>query len=157
MNVALVQGRPTKDPELKRGLNSGKVFCTFTIACDRPYRGKNQPRETDFFKVIVFNKLAQTCYNNIAQGALITVFGRLENNSWIDRTGQRKWETSIKAQNVTIHEWLRKGRDPEDMDEEFDISALVPDEIHKSLFKQVDIDDEDIPNDLLGDSIDDYV
>lgn len=157
MNIAIVQGRPTRNPELHRGRKSGAVFCTFSIACERAYRGKNQPRETDFFKVVCFGKLAQTVYNNLGQGALCTVEGNLEQDKWQTDDGSRRETVQIKATRITIHEWLRKGRNQSTLDEEFDAEALVPDEIRNSLFKQIDFSDEDIPDDLAGDSIDDLL
>lgn len=152
MNIGIVQGRAVRQPELRRGKVTGNVFCTFTVACDRPYKGKEAKREVDYFRVVCFSKaLAQTCYNNIGQGALITVMGRLEQDKWIDQTGQRRECVQIKAQNVTIHEWLRKtGRNPSTLESDFDVDNLVPREITESLYKQVDIDDEDIPADLMG-------
>jgi hypothetical protein len=38
-----------------------------------------------------------------------------------------------------------------------DADLLIPREITNSLFKQVDIADEDIPDDLLGANLDDLV
>ena len=148
MNIAIIQGRPTKDPELCQSERTGKVYCRLRIACDRPYKGKGAPREADYFTVVAFNKTAQTIFNNLAKGALCTVLGRLEQTEYIDKIGNKKEEVSIIAQKITIHEWLRKHKPLEDLDVDFDV--LVPREITNSLFKQIDIDDEDIPDDLAG-------
>jgi len=158
MNIGIVQGRAVRNPELRRGREKGTIFCTFDVACARPYKGRNQPRETDYFKVVVFKKeLAQTCYNNIGQGALITVMGRLEQNKWIDALGNKRDSVQIKAQNITIHEWLRNTkRSSASLEGEFDVNELIPSEITNSLFKQVDIDDEDIPDDLMGEVVDEF-
>lgn len=154
MNIAIIQGRPVRDPELNTA-KSGKVFCKVRIACDKPYRGKDAPRKTDYFDVVVFGKLAQTVYNNLAKGALVTVMGRLETNDWLDKVGNKHESVNIIANNVTIHEWLRKHRPLEELDSDFDTELLVPREITKSQFKQIDITDEDIPDDLAGRPIND--
>ena len=107
--------------------------------------------------MLCFGKLAQTVYNNVAKGALITVLGRLENAERIDNTGRRYKENVIVANKVTIHEWLRKRRPLEDLQSDFDSELLVPREITNSLYKQIDITDEDIPDDLAGRSIDDLL
>jgi single-strand DNA-binding protein len=156
MNLVLEQGRPTRDPELVRSERTGKVFCKFTLAVERPYRGKDQPRETDYLKMVVFGKLAQFVYNNLAKGALCTVLGRIATDQYVDRYGDKRDTYNIVVQRLTIHEWLRKHRPLaglEGIDED-----IVPREITKSLFKQIDVaTDEDIPTELLGRSIDDLV
>lgn len=96
-------------------------------------------------------------YNNVAKGALITVLGRLENTERQDRMGNKYQYNVIVANKVTIHEWLRKHRPLEELQNDFDTELLVPREITNSLYKQIDISDEDIPDDLAGRSIDDLL
>lgn len=149
MNIVIVQGRPTRDPEISRSKN-GRVYCRIRLAVDRPYRGKDQPKKADYFTVVFFGKIAQTVYNNLAKGALCTVVGRLEVSDYIDNIGNKRETFSVIAKQLTIHEWLRKHRAIEELDSDFDTDLLVPREITGSLFKNIDIDDEDIPDDLAG-------
>lgn len=151
MNIVIQQGRPTRDPEISRS-KDGKVYCRIRLAVDRPYRGKNVPRKTDYFTVVFFNKLAQVAYNNLAKGALCTILGRLETSEYIDNIGNKRETVSIIADKLTIHEWLRKHRPLEELDSNFDDELIVPREITGSLFKQIDVTDEDIPDDLAGGS-----
>ena len=151
MNIVIQQGRPTRDPEISRS-KDGKVYCRIRLAVDRPYRGKNVPRKTDYFTVVFFNKLAQVAYNNLAKGALCTILGRLETSEYIDNIGNKRETVSIIADKLTIHEWLRKHRPLEELDGNFDDELIVPREITGSLFKQIDVTDEDIPDDLAGGS-----
>lgn len=155
MNVGIIQGRPTHDPVIEKSERTGKVYCKLRIAVEKPYRGKNVPRDADYFNVVCFDKLAQTVFNNLAKGALCTVLGRLSQDEWIDKIGNKREDVSIIAQNVTIHEWLRKHKPLETLDVNFD--DIVPREITNSLFKQIEIDDVDIPDDLVGESIDDLL
>ena len=149
MNIVIEQGRPTRDPEISRS-ESGKVYCRIRLAVDRPYRGKNVPKKADYFTVVFFNRLAQVAYNNLAKGALCTVVGRLETSDYIDKIGNKRETFSIIADKLTIHEWLRKHRPLEELDSDFDEDLIVPREITGSLFKQIDVTDEDIPDDLAG-------
>ena len=155
MNIAIIQGRPTRDPVISKSERTGKVYCKMRIACDRPYRGKNAPKEADYFNVVCFGKLAQTVYNNLCKGALCTVLGRLTQDEYKDAAGNKRENVEIIANGVTIHEWLRKSRPLDDLDTDFD--TIIPREITNSLFKQIDFNDEDIPEDLMGRSIDDLV
>lgn len=147
MNIVIEQGRPTSEPEIKKSEKTGKTYVRIRLAVERAYRGQNQPRETDYFTVVFFGKLAQTVFNNVSKGALITVLGRLQQDEYIDKVGNKRESVSIVASKLTIHEWLRKRRPLEELDADFD---LVPREITNSLYKQIDIDDEDIPDDLAG-------
>ena len=149
MNFTLLQGRPTRDPEISKSEN-GRVYCRIRLAVDRPYRGKNVPKKADYFTVVFFNKLAQVAYNNLAKGALCTICGRLETSDYIDKIGNKRETISVIADKLTIHEWLRKHRPLEELDSDFDNDLIVPREITGSLFKQIDITDEDIPDDLAG-------
>ena len=155
MNIVIEQGRPTREPEILRSERTGKVYCKIRLAVDKPYNAKDSKR-ADYFNVIVFDKLAQFVYNNLAKGALCTVLGRLSQEDVVDKYGDRKEFVNIVAQRITIHEWLRKHRPLSELEHDFD-ETLVPREITKSLFKQIDVTDEDIPTDLLGRSIDDIV
>ena len=157
MNIIILQGRPTRDPEIIRSEKTGTVFCKMRMAVDREYRGKDVPKKTDFFDVLIFGKRGQTVYNNVAKGALLTIQGVLENNERIDRTGNKWVENIVVARRVTIHEWLRKKRPLEELDNDFDTELIVPREITNSLYKQIDIpeNDEDIPDDLAGRSYED--
>lgn len=149
MNKAILQGRPTRDPEIRQS-QAGKVYCKVRLAVDRPYKGKDVPRKTDFFDVLFFDKRAQYVYNNLAKGALCTIEGRIETGEYIDNIGNKRETVSIISTGITIHEWLRKHRPLEELDSDFDNDLIVPREITKSLFKQIEVDDEDIPEDLLG-------
>lgn len=149
MNFVLQQGRPTRDPEISRS-KDGRVYCRIRLAVDRPYRGKAVPRKTDYFTVVFFNKLAQVAFNNLAKGALCTIAGRLETSEYLDKVGNKRESFSIIADKLTIHEWLRKHRPLEELDNNFDDELIVPREITGSLFKQIDVTDEDIPDDLAG-------
>ena len=149
MNIAIIQGRPTRDPELDTS-RTGKVYCKLRIACDKPYRGKDVPRKADYFDVVVFDKKAQFAYNNLAKGALCTILGRLEQSEYIDAIGNKREKVAIICDKLTIHEWLRKNKPLESLDVNFD--DIVPREITNSLFKQIDVTDEDIPEELLGTS-----
>lgn len=157
MNIVIEQGRPTREPEIHQAHSTGRVFCKIRLAVEREYKGPNVPRKTDYFDVLTFGKLAQTIYNNVAKGALITVLGSLQNTEYLDRTGNKIKDNIIVAKKVTIHEWLRKHRPLEELKDDFDTDLLVPREITDSLYKQIDISDEDIPDDLAGRSIDDLL
>lgn len=144
MNIAIVQGRPTKEPELK-DTSTGNVMCKIRLAVDRPYLGKNAPKKTDYFDVICFGNLGRSMYKHLAKGALCTVLGRIEQNEFMSRSGERRESYSITANKITIHEWLRKSSSLEALQADDDL--MIPREITQSLnMKCVDFSDEDMPD-----------
>jgi len=152
MNLTILQGRPTRDPEIRKSNDGRRLFCRIRLAVDRPYKGKDIPKKTDYFTIVFFGRLAQVAFNNLAKGALCTICGRLETSEYIDNIGNKRESISVIADKLTIHEWLRKHRPITDLDRDFDDELIVPREITQSLFKQIDIDDEDIPDDLAGEN-----
>ena len=148
-NKIYLSGRPTREPEIKQS-SKGKVYCKIRLAVDRPYRGKDLPRETDFINVIFYDKKAQFVFNNVAKGALIEVWGRLEQGEYINNVGTKVETYTVKAQEIHVQEWLRKTNRPDvDIEDSYG-ELLVPREITKSLMKQIEVVDEDIPEELLG-------
>lgn len=145
MNIVLMQGRPTDDPRMKNSKRTGKVFCTFRLAVDGPYRGPDAPKETDFFNIVAFGNTAQALLKHLAKGAYISIRGELKNRSWIDNIGNKRTENVIVVREYNIHEWLKKSKQFESLaDSNGDL--LIPREITDSLFKQIDARDEDIPD-----------
>ena len=151
MNIAILQGRPTADPVIKTS-DIGVTYCRVRIAVEGPYRGPNVPkRDPQFFTAIFFGKMAQRAYNGLGKGALCTVLGRLDQREYIDKNGERQERVSIVADKLTIHQYERRHKALHDVSTgELDEELLVPREIADSLFRQIDLDDEDIPVDLGG-------
>ena len=54
MNRIILLGRLVKDPDVKV-TTSGKTVCTFTLAVDRPFSGKDGKREADFINIQTWN------------------------------------------------------------------------------------------------------
>jgi len=157
MNIVILQGRPTKHPEIRKNDNTGKVFCVFRLAVQRPYKGKDKLQGTDFFDVFSFGKTAQFCYNNLAKGAFCTVTGRLTQDTKPDKFGDMRDKVFVCATRVDIHEWIRENRPLSGLEKDVD-DLLVPREIKAKIFKEIEVGtDEDIPEELLGRSLDDFI
>lgn len=145
MNIVIMQGRPTNDPQMKHSKRTGKVFCTFRLAVDGPYRGPDAPKETDFFNVVAFGPTAQALLKHLAKGAYVTLRGELKNRSWIDNIGNKRSDIVIVVREYNIHEWMKKSKQFESL-ADANGELLIPREITDSLFRQIDARDEDIPD-----------
>ena len=148
-NKVFLTGRPTREPEIGRS-EKGKVYCRLRLAVDRPYRGKNVPRKTDFFNIVFFDKKAQFVYNSVAKGALVNIWGRLEQSEYVNNGGYKMERVYVVGTEIEVVEYLRKKNRPlQDIEDPLG-DLLVPREITKSLIKQIEVTDEDIPDELMG-------
>ncbi|MBP2027423.1 single-strand DNA-binding protein [Acetoanaerobium pronyense] len=104
MNSIILIGRLTKDPEL-RFTSAGKAVCNFDLAVDRPFIGKDGQKQTDFFKIQVWGKSAENCANYLVKGRLVAIKGYLQNRSYENAEGQKRYVTEIVAENVQFLEY----------------------------------------------------
>jgi len=118
LNRVILIGRLTADPEL-RYTQQGVAVTNFRIAVDRPFSNQQGERETDFFPVVTWRKLAETCAHNLSKGRLVAVEGRLQNRSFQGQDGATRWVTEVVADNVRFLDWPRDGR-PDAAEETFD-------------------------------------
>ncbi len=74
----LIIGRLGKDPEMRFTPN-GQAVTSFSVATDRQYSDQaGKPvKETVWFRVSAWGKLAETCNNFLQKGKMVMVEGRL--------------------------------------------------------------------------------
>jgi single-strand DNA-binding protein len=88
MNKVVLIGRLTRDPEL-RYAQSGKAFCTFTLAVDRRF-SKDKQQTADFIPCMAWDKLAEIIGNNLAKGRRVGVEGRLQTRTYDAKDGSKR-------------------------------------------------------------------
>lgn len=101
LNKVMLIGRLGQDPQLKYS-NQGSPICTFTVATDESYtdRDGNKVERTEWHRIVVYQKLAETCNNYLSKGRQVYVEGSLQTRKWQDQQGQDRYTTEIKAQRV---------------------------------------------------------
>lgn len=104
MNVAILIGRLTKNPELRYIPSSGKAVATFSIAVDRTFTTKDGKKQTDFFNIVVWGKIAENCANYLAKGRLVGIKGQIQNRTYDDMDGVKRYVTEIIADQVQFLE-----------------------------------------------------
>ncbi len=107
MNRIILMGRLVKDPDVKV-TTSGKTVCTFTLAVDRPFSGKDGKREADFINIQTWNKTAEIVGNNLSKGQRLLVEGRLQIRSYDGKDGQKHYATEVVADRVEFIERKEK-------------------------------------------------
>lgn len=103
LNKVMLIGNLTRDPEL-RYTPSGAAVCTFGIATNRYYTASDgeKKEETEFIKLVSWNKLAELCSQLLAKGRKVYVEGRLQTRSWETPDGQTKTTTEVVIDDMRI-------------------------------------------------------
>ena len=100
LNKVMLGGRLTADPELKQTQNGTQV-ASFSIAVNRRYRsGDNQQPSTDFFNVTAWRALAEHVARYYRKGSSIFVIGSIQNRTWTDQQGIKRYATDIVADEI---------------------------------------------------------
>jgi single-strand DNA-binding protein len=88
-------------PEMKY-TSTGKAVATFSMATSRKYNDDNDQlkEETTWHKVIIWEKLAETCNEHLDKGAAVFVQGRINNRSWEDSAGVKHYASEVVANQV---------------------------------------------------------
>ena len=102
MNRAVLVGRLTKDPELRKA-GSGNSVVNFTIAINRTFTNANGEREADFINCVVWGRNADNMATYVGKGALIGVEGRIQTRSY-ESEGRRVYVTEVVADSVQFLE-----------------------------------------------------
>lgn len=103
LNVCIITGRLTRDPEL-RMTQSQKDVASFTLAVDRDYQQQGEPRETDFIPCVAWGKTAEFVSKWFTKGSMAQVYGRLQLRKWTDRDGNKRETAEVVAERVYFGE-----------------------------------------------------
>ena len=107
MNQIILMGRLTKSPEIRysRGANQTMV-ASFSLAVDRRFRRDGGP-EADFFNCAAFGKQAEFVEKYLQKGVKILLSGRMENNDYTNKDGQRVRSYQIMTESIEFAESKR--------------------------------------------------
>ena len=103
LNVAVLMGRLTADPELKHTPNDVAVT-SFTIAVDRSYVKSGTERQADFIDVVAWRGTAEFVAKYFHKGQLIAVQGSIQTRTYTDKDGNKRKAFEVVADNVHFAE-----------------------------------------------------
>ena len=99
LNVVALEGRLTKDPELRK--TPQNISCLqFTLAVPKRFKKENQP-EADFVTCIAWRQSAEYLSSYCRKGDLISVSGSIATRNY-ERNGQTVYVTEVICDNVSI-------------------------------------------------------
>ena len=99
LNKVMIIGNLTRDPEIAE-TPTGVTVCKFAVAVNRNYKDDNGEVVTDFFNIVAWRKLAETCGRYLAKGKKVAIVGTLQNRSYTDKDGIKRYITEIIAEEA---------------------------------------------------------
>jgi single-strand DNA-binding protein len=101
LNKIMLIGNVGSDPEMRYTPN-GKAVTSFRMATNYRYAGSDGERreETEWFRVSVWGRQAESCNQFLSKGKRIYVEGRLRSRSWEGQDGQMRTSLEVSANRV---------------------------------------------------------
>ena len=103
LNKVMIIGNLGRDPEM-RYLPNGHPVTTFSVAVS--YR-RNSPdgqqrEDTEWFNVVLYERLAETANSFLHKGQQVYIEGRLQTRTWQDQSGQRHQRTEVVGSQMLM-------------------------------------------------------
>ena len=99
LNVAILTGRLTGDPELRHTPNNVAVT-SFNVAVSRSYARQGEERQTDFIDIVAWRSTAEFICRYFKKGQLIAIEGSIQTRSYQDKDGNKRKAFEVVANNV---------------------------------------------------------
>lgn len=112
LNKVLLIGNLTRDPEM-RYTPQGTAVCTFGMATNRTWvtDGGEKREETEFHRIVSWNKLAELCSQLLFKGRRVYVEGRLQTRQWTGQDGQSRQATEVVIEDMMVLDSKRQGEE----------------------------------------------
>lgn len=95
-NNVTIHGTVGQEPELRYSASQNAVL-TFSVADNY---GKDDKKKTTWWNIIVFGKLAENVANTIKKGTSVIISGRLEQEEFTTKEGEKRKTTKLIADEV---------------------------------------------------------
>lgn len=100
MNKIMLIGNLGRDPEMSY-LQDGTAITKFSLAVNRPTRNKGE-RETDWFNIVAWRQLAETCNSYLHKGTKVYIEGRLVQRKYTDKDNIERQSIEVSATDMEI-------------------------------------------------------
>ena len=103
VNKVFLIGNLGGDAELRRTA-AGTAVCNLSLATSEHWTNKAKQRQerTDWHRIVVWDRLAESLEQYLTKGKQICVEGQLQTRNWTDRNGKKRYTTEIYANRVTL-------------------------------------------------------
>ena len=137
-NKIILVGNLGRDPEL-RYTPQGTPVCNFSMATTERRKDKSGEMQdhTIWFRVTLFNRLAENASQYLHKGKQVYIEGRLRTEEWTDRDGKPR--TTLEVTATEMH-FIGSRSDEPPVERAASAVAAAP-----TPTEQPDLSDEDIP------------
>jgi single-strand DNA-binding protein len=103
LNKVQIIGHVGRDPEM-RSTQGGQAVTNFTVAVNRNRRDQagNTTEETEWFRVVCFDKLGEIADQYLRRGGQVFVEGRLQSRKYTDREGIERTAVEVVAGDLVL-------------------------------------------------------
>ena len=105
VNKVILVGNLGRDPEVRYSPD-GAAICNVSIATTSNWKDKNsgeRREETEWHRVVFYNRLAEIAGEYLKKGRSVYVEGRLKTRKWQDKdTGADRYSTEIVADQMQM-------------------------------------------------------
>ena len=101
MNMVVLMGNLTRDPELRR-TPTGHAVAEMGLAVSEKYKNKagEEVQNACFVEIVAWDKQAEACGQYLAKGSAITVEGKLQLDQWQTAAGEKRSKLKVRADRV---------------------------------------------------------
>ena len=96
LNKVMVIGNVGSGPEMRFTPN-GKAVTSFSVACNSKY---GEEETVEWFNVVAWNKLAETCNQYLTKGQQVYVEGRQQTRKWTGNDDKPHYKVELIANTV---------------------------------------------------------
>ena len=108
LNRVVLMGRLVREPEL-RNTSSNTPVTSFTIACERDFKGNDGEKVTDFIDCVAWRGTAEFVGKYFSKGRMIVVDGSLQTRKWEDKDHNKRTATEVIASIAYFGDSKREG------------------------------------------------
>ncbi len=104
LNKVMLIGNLGADPEV-RYMPSGGAVTNISLATTRRWKDRQtgeRKDQTEWHRVVFFNRLAEVAGEYLRKGSQVYVEGRLQTRKWQDQGGQDRYTTEIIAEDMQM-------------------------------------------------------
>lgn len=103
LNKIMLIGNLGRDPEMNY-TPSGVAVTKFSLAVSRTFKASSGEKreETEWFNVVAWNKLAETCNSYLRKGNKVYIEGRLTQRKYTDKNGVERTAVDVVANEMEI-------------------------------------------------------
>ena len=101
INKVILVGRLGADPE-KKQTQTGQTVTRLNLATSESWINREGERQekTEWHRIVIWGKLAETCAQHLTKGRQVYIEGRLQTRSWETEKGEKRFSTEVVANQV---------------------------------------------------------